>query len=100
MAAGADTFIHAMIQEAGWINMLKQNRYPVLDEAEIVDLNPDCILLSSEPYPFAEKHVHELQSLLPNTKVLLVDGELFSWYGSRMSKSFDYFRGLNESIFS
>lgn len=98
MAAGSDTFIHSMLQEAGFPNCLAQKRYPELCIKEIIELNPDLIFLSSEPFPFKQKHIDELQNLLPNSKIVLVDGELFSWYGSRMLKSFDYFSQLNESI--
>jgi ABC-type Fe3+-hydroxamate transport system substrate-binding protein len=59
-------------------------------ETEISELNPDYILLSSEPYPFKEKDILELQHLCPNSKVLLVDGEVFSWYGSRLIHKVDY----------
>jgi len=58
---------------------------------EIKILNPESILLSSEPYPFKEQHLEELKELLPNAEIRLVDGELFSWYGSRLIKSADYF---------
>jgi hypothetical protein len=61
-------------------------------------MNPDYVFLSSEPYPFKEKHRDEWQALLPKAKIKLVDGELFSWYGSRMLHSFDYFRALNEEL--
>ena len=56
--------------------------------------NPDFIFLSSEPFPFKEKHIAEFQSICPNVKIKLVDGELFSWYGSRLLKAPEYFREL------
>ena len=98
MAAGKDTFIHDMLLAAGFSNCITTDRYPILDEASLTNLNPDIILLSSEPFPFKEKHINILQELLPNTIIKCVDGELFSWYGSRMSKSFEYFRALNEEL--
>ena len=98
MAAGSDTFIHAMMEEAGLINCLTATRYPSLTKEGIRLLSPELILLSSEPYPFKEKHILELQEILPFSQIILVDGELFSWYGSRMSGSFAYFRALNEEI--
>ncbi|MBX2969677.1 MAG: ABC transporter substrate-binding protein [Cyclobacteriaceae bacterium] len=85
MGAAANTFIHEMLTLAGFENCLKeQERYPELSVADLVALNPDLVFLSSEPYPFSEKHIEEMQSLLPIAKILLVDGEMFSWYGSRM----------------
>jgi ABC-type Fe3+-hydroxamate transport system substrate-binding protein len=86
--------------EAGFNNLVKQNRYPMMTLEEIKSINPTVIMLSSEPFPFADKHIIEWQMQLPNTKIILVDGELFSWYGSRMLKSFQYFRGLYEELSS
>lgn len=95
MAAGSATFIGDMLQKIGIENVLPTNsRYPELSLEEIKSLNPDIIFLSSEPYPFKEEHIKELQNQLPNSKVLLVDGELFSWYGSRLLKSVDYLNDL------
>jgi ABC-type Fe3+-hydroxamate transport system substrate-binding protein len=85
MGAATNTFIHEMLTLAGFENCLKEReRYPELSVADLTTLNPDLIFLSSEPYPFSEKHIEEIQSLVPNAKILLVDGEMFSWYGSRM----------------
>lgn len=98
MAAGNDTFIHEMMCIAGFQNVMIENRYPVLEIEAIQKLNPPVILLSSEPYPFKQKHIEEFQVFLPAAKIILVDGELFSWYGSRMLKSFDYFSALHEQI--
>lgn len=98
MAAGADTFIHSMLELAGFENVITQTRYPVLNEEDIQALKPDYIFLSSEPFPFKQKHVEACSSLWPSSRITCVDGEIFSWYGSRMLKSFDYFRTLNEQL--
>ena len=95
MVAGGDTFINTMLEEAGFENIFKNElRYPEIDL-----LNPkvqlaDYIFLSSEPYPFKEKHIKEIKDRLPNKKILLVDGEYFSWYGSRIKDAYKYFRIL------
>ncbi|GGF19900.1 ABC transporter substrate-binding protein [Echinicola rosea] len=94
MAAGGSTFIDEMLTHAGFRNLIAQDRYPAVTMAEIKQLKPDCLLLSSEPFPFKEKHVRAFQSELPNTRVLLVDGELFSWYGSRLRLAGEYLRSL------
>ncbi|WP_332912190.1 helical backbone metal receptor [Algoriphagus boritolerans] len=94
MAAGKDTFIDTMLSSAGFENLIENSRYPELMEEELIDLSPDYLLLSSEPFPFKEKHIKALQSILPNTKVQLVDGEMFSWYGSRLLYAADYFKRL------
>jgi hypothetical protein len=56
------------------------------------------ILLSSEPYPFNEQHRLEMMELVPGVPVKLVDGEMFSWYGSRMLHAVTYFCELTGSI--
>ena len=99
MAAGSATFIGDMLQKIGVQNVLQANsRYPELSLDEIKLLNPDIVFLSSEPYPFKEEHIKDLQNELPNSKVILVDGELFSWYGSRLTKSVNYFNELIKSL--
>lgn len=94
MAAGRDTFINEMLSLAGYQNMIQGSRYPEISEGELVELSPDYLLLSSEPFPFKEKHIEAFQRLLTKSKILLVDGELFSWYGSRLLLSADYFKRL------
>lgn len=95
MAAGQKTFINAMLKSLGLQNCLSPfTRYPVLSEEMIGELKPDLILLSSEPYPFREKHSVGLKNISPESLVLLVDGEMFSWYGSRLMKAPDYFNSL------
>jgi ABC-type Fe3+-hydroxamate transport system substrate-binding protein len=83
MAAGQETFINSVLSALGFVNVVNKTRYPVLTIEEIIEINPDVIFLSSEPFPFKEKHLAELQSLLPQSKIRLVDGEIFSWYGPR-----------------
>lgn len=94
MTAGKGTFIDDMLKRCGWANAFDTDRYPELNKEQIIEAKPDIILLSSEPYPFKDKHIEEFESLLPNTKVKLVDGEMFSWYGSRLLKAPDYFGEL------
>jgi ABC-type Fe3+-hydroxamate transport system substrate-binding protein len=94
MAAGKNTFIDSLITEIGLVNAISEGRYPELNEEEIRQLKPDIIFLSSEPYPFKEKHIALLQEILPTSKIVLTDGEFFSWYGSRLLKAPDYFESL------
>jgi ABC-type Fe3+-hydroxamate transport system substrate-binding protein len=95
MAAGKNTFIDCMLSRLGLINAVERSRYPGLTDPEIKQIDPDLILLSSEPYPFKEHHVKTLNELCPNAKVILVDGEMFSWYGSRLLKAPAYFETLS-----
>jgi ABC-type Fe3+-hydroxamate transport system substrate-binding protein len=94
MVAGQDTFINVMLEKAGFENLIASTRYPVLEKENLQKLNPDFLLLSSEPFPFKEKHLDFFRTLLPQTEIKLVDGELFSWYGSRLIHSEAYFRRL------
>lgn len=99
MAAGGDTFINNMLHHAGYQNVLSQlPRYPEVTPQQLNESGCEVLLLSSEPYPFKEKHIAELQEQLPNTHILLVDGELFSWYGSKLLHSPAYFLQLNQLI--
>lgn len=95
IAAGRNTFIDAMLNTLGFKNAMEEERYP---EVALKHLNPDYIFLSSEPYPFKEKHIEELQILFPQSQVVLVDGEYFSWYGSRLIDAPAYFTQLLKAI--
>ena len=96
MAAGKGTFIDAILQLNHFQNALHTTtRYPELTEATIRAMHVDLILLSSEPFPFAQKHIAGIQQIAPKARIKLVDGEFFSWYGSRLIDAFPYFRSLH-----
>ncbi|MFF5380150.1 helical backbone metal receptor [Pedobacter suwonensis] len=98
MAAGKNTFIDDILLSNGMMNIIHQDRYPEIMLEELNTLNCELILLSSEPYPFSEKHIKEINEAIPNTKVMLVDGEMFSWYGSRLVKAVQYFFEFQKQI--
>jgi ABC-type Fe3+-hydroxamate transport system substrate-binding protein len=100
MIAGANTFIDAMLKEAGFENVgaYLGERYPKVDENNLKQLDFDYIFLSSEPFPFSEKHITQYASHFPTKKIQIVDGEMFSWYGSRLLLSYDYFIKLHETL--
>lgn len=99
MAAGKNTFINTMMDIAGFKNLTdEESRYPEYTLGDIQKLQPDVLLLSSEPFPFKKIHQSYLQQSLPHTKVILVDGEMFSWYGSRLTKAQAYFDQLRAEI--
>jgi ABC-type Fe3+-hydroxamate transport system substrate-binding protein len=98
MAVGPNTYIHSMLQKLGFQNLIHTPRYPALTLEDIKKMEPKLILLSSEPYPFKDKHMQYFQNELKSSQVLLVDGEMFSWYGSRMAKLPDYVNQLNAMI--
>jgi ABC-type Fe3+-hydroxamate transport system substrate-binding protein len=98
MVTGKETFIDDLLQKCGLINAFHTDRYPEITSATLSAAHPDVILLSSEPYPFTQKHIGEFRSLLPEAKVILVDGEMFSWYGNRLLYAPAYFKQLIENI--
>lgn len=98
MLAGKNTFIHDILTLNGLRNVITQNRYPAVEMAELVALKPELVFLSSEPYPFKEKHIEEIGRAFPGAKVLLVDGEMFSWYGSRLVKAVQYLFHLQKEL--
>ncbi len=100
MCAGKDTFIDEVLQHCGLENVLKNSnsRYPIIEMLDLKKYNPQLILLSSEPYPFKENDINELQSVLPNTTIRIVDGEMFSWYGSRLLESSAYLKSLLNTL--
>lgn len=101
MTIGGDTFINDMLRRCGLHNIFEdQKRYPEISIEQLQTTNCQLLLLSSEPYPFSQKHIDELQPLLPHTKIILVDGEMFSWYGSRLLKAPAYFEQLQNQILS
>lgn len=95
MTIGGDTFIHDMLGHCGLQNIFaNEKRYPVINVVELKKRHCQLLLLSSEPYPFKPNHIDELQAQLPETRILLVDGEMFSWYGSRLLYAVEYFKEL------
>jgi ABC-type Fe3+-hydroxamate transport system substrate-binding protein len=107
MTVGTDTFISHMMQLAGFENVFEtEQRYPVLTIEELMRRDVEVVLFSSEPFPFKQKHLDAFRQAwlqqssnrqLPVCKI--VDGEIFSWYGSRTLYAADYFIKLRESLF-
>jgi ABC-type Fe3+-hydroxamate transport system substrate-binding protein len=99
MTIGSDTFIHDLMEKTGLVNIYAdEKRYPQITASVLSARKPELVLLSSEPYPFKQKHMEELQVYLPEAKIILADGEMFSWYGSRMLKAPSCFQKLREEI--
>jgi ABC-type Fe3+-hydroxamate transport system substrate-binding protein len=99
MSVGGDTYINAMLEMGGFENVFKdKTRYPEITIEQIKAAGCEQIFLSSEPYPFKQKHIDEIQSQLPSIKIELVDGEMFSWYGSSVKASLEYINALRSNI--
>jgi len=92
MAAGKETFIDSHLSKYGLLNCIENypQNYATLDENDFSQLDPDIIFLPSEPFVFKENDKFELQQHFPDKKILLVEGEMFCWFGSRLVKSIDY----------
>lgn len=99
MVAGHNTFISSMLSECGFENCAPKTleRYPSLNLEQIAQCKAQVLLLASEPFSFTTKDAHFIsQETGKNT--MIVDGEYFSWYGSRMLKAFDYFQRLKNEL--
>jgi len=102
MVVGENTFINNLLEKIGLVNVFAADikskqisyRYPQITAAELQAASPDIIYLSSEPFPFKDKHVQQFKSICPHTQIKIVDGEMFSWYGSRLAKAPTYFKTL------
>ena len=94
MTVGSDTFINEVLVRLGFENLFKdRTRYPEISVEELKDA--DLIFLSSEPFPFQQKHIDELLLELPDKEMILVDGEAFSWFGTHLMKVGDYLKELS-----
>jgi ABC-type Fe3+-hydroxamate transport system substrate-binding protein len=101
MVAGNKTFINHILARLGFDNVFEKredSRYPEINEAALKQASPQLMLLSSEPYPFSDKHMQELNVVCPEAHIELVDGELFSWYGSRLIHAPAYFNALIDKL--
>jgi ABC-type Fe3+-hydroxamate transport system substrate-binding protein len=100
MSVGGDTFINDMLQHCGLQNIFaEKKRYPIINIDQLKNSHCELVLLSTEPYPFKQKHIDVLQQQLPSVKIILVDGEMFSWYGSRMLLAAAYLVGMRNMLF-
>ena len=100
MVAGKDTFINEMLVLNRFENIYKEKgRYPEIELEKIrQEGDPEIVFLSSEPFPFKDEHAFEIGRCTHHAKTIFVDGELFSWYGSRILKAFPYFKKLHEKL--
>lgn len=99
MSIGSDTYIHSVLSHWNLTNVFSdKKRYPQIHLSDIAKQKPDFIFLSSEPYPFKEKHFDEIAEQCPDSRIILADGEWFSWYGSRMLPSFKKLNVFRKAI--
>lgn len=100
MVAGSDTFINELLKLNHFQNIYEnKGRYPEIELKKIrLEGDPDLVLLSSEPFPFKEGDAFEIGIHTHHAKTVFVDGEMFSWHGSRLLKAFDYFKKLHQKL--
>jgi ABC-type Fe3+-hydroxamate transport system substrate-binding protein len=100
MTVSPDTYIANMLSLLGWqtVPRVCEQRYPILNAGALRELQVDLCLLSSEPYPFRDKHMTEVSKLLGGTPVHLIDGEMVSWYGSRSIAGLRYLASYASDI--
>lgn len=100
MIAGRDTYIHEVLKLIGYETAIHRDeeRYPQVTVEQIVDSKPDLLLFTSEPFPYSSCELQIFHGKIPTCKKLIVNGEYFSWYGSRMRKSFQYFKQLKRQL--
>jgi ABC-type Fe3+-hydroxamate transport system substrate-binding protein len=99
MGVGSHNFIDHLLTKSGFQNVLAhQARYPEVSVEQLQKANPQLILLSSEPYPFQKKHIAEFKAVCPHAQIKVVDGELFSWYGSRLLQTVPYLQRLIHDV--
>ena len=97
MVAAKLNFIDALLQLNGFENYYNNlERYPEVELQKNRPESADLVMLSTEPFPFNESHVEDIRIFFPNATIIIVDGEMFSWYGSRLLKAFDYFKTLHQ----
>lgn len=99
MVAAKANFIDELLRLNGFQNYFASlERYPEINLDLQQSESADLVFLSTEPFPFKEEHIEILQPYFPKAKILIVDGEMFSWYGSRLVKAFDYFKMLHRHL--
>ena len=97
MIAGRETFIDDLLRRCGLDNAIADAegaRYPEVTVEALWASGLDLLLLASEPYPFGETDRAEWEERLSGVPVHLVDGEMFSWYGSRLLSAVGYLESL------
>jgi ABC-type Fe3+-hydroxamate transport system substrate-binding protein len=100
MVAGSDNFINEMLKLNHFENIYDtKGRYPEVElEKMKTEGDPEIVFLSSEPFPFKKEDGYEIGQYTNKAQTVLVDGEMFSWYGSRLLKALDYFKMLHQNL--
>ena len=89
MTCNAGTYGSSLLASIGVTNVFadQASTYPVVELVDVADLRPDLVVLPSEPYPFAARHVGEVSRAVPGSEVCLVDGRDLFWWGTRTQRA-------------
>jgi ABC-type Fe3+-hydroxamate transport system substrate-binding protein len=100
MTINADTYGASILVHVGveLVTATMPERYPTVELAQVAQLAPDVVLVPSEPYPFADRHVDELRHAFPDTPVERVDGQDLFWWGTRTPGAADRLRKRGRAI--
>ncbi|MBK0369088.1 ABC transporter substrate-binding protein [Flavobacterium agrisoli] len=100
MVAGSNTYIDTLLQLNHFKNIYENgSRYPEIEIKKLrLEGDPDVVFLSSEPYPFKEEDAFEIGRFTHHAKTVFVDGEMFSWHGTRLLKALPYFKQIQERL--
>lgn len=103
MTVSRATYISRMLDLVGWETVPEQahSRYPSVELTPQTMRDVDVVLLSTEPYSFADRHIDEIRAELPlqsHPQITLIDGGMTSWYGSRAIEGLRYLRELRRAL--
>lgn len=101
MTIGRDTIIHDVMARGGLANVFgDRTRYPEVTLDDLAAADPDVLLLPDEPFPFPSKDTFaaDLRAALPEIPIHFVDGQAFSWYGSRLRETPAYLQSLHAEM--
>lgn len=100
MVANHDTYISSILDLLKLKNIVPDTmeRYPELSTESLKALDPQLILLTSEPYSFTSGDAHALAEIFPKALIKIVDGEMFTWYGNRMLNAMLYLKRLSAEL--
>jgi ABC-type Fe3+-hydroxamate transport system substrate-binding protein len=86
MTMNGETYGSSLLRRLGVANVYDDapERYPETDLDAARARRPDVVLAPSEPYPFKERHLAELDRVAP---AVLVDGQDLFWWGIRTPRA-------------
>ncbi|MEZ4703750.1 MAG: helical backbone metal receptor [Bdellovibrionota bacterium] len=89
MFAGKDTYISHVVEASGGETVIQERRYPTMDIEDCLSLEPDLVILPSEPYAFGHQDQIELQQVCADRQINVACfcGEDLTWPGLRLANA-------------